>query len=128
MSYAIGPPPGAGPGPGTSTHADRVIQMLSEASTRKDFLYRTLFGTKMLPHVVHQIEHLTMLFPVVNSIRRKTLEGFYDVYRNTLISTTSIDGKTMNVLTETRIKQTMSDQSPIKKAIGGAGGGGGMFG
>jgi hypothetical protein len=69
-----------------------------------------------------------MLFPVVNSIRRKTLEGFYEVYKNTLISTTSIDGKTMNVLTETRIKQTMSDTSPIKKVMGGGGGGGNMFG
>lgn len=128
MSYDVGPPPGGGPQPSpTSTHADRVIQLLSESGVRKDFLYRTLFGTKQLPHVVHQIEHLTLLFAVVNPIRRQTLQGFYDVYKNTLISTTSIDGKTMQVLTETRIKQTVEDRSPAKKIMGG-GGGGGMFG
>lgn len=127
MSYDVGPPPGANVGQQpTSTHADRVIQMLAEASVKKDFLYRTLFGTKMLPHVVHQIEHLTLLFPVVNSVRRKTLESFYNVYLNTLISTTSIDGKTMNVLTETRVRQTLDEtKHPVKKAMGG--GGGGMF-
>jgi hypothetical protein len=86
--------------------ADRAIQMLSEASRDKSFLYRTLFGNKNLPHVVYQIEHLTLLFPVVNANRRKSLENFYDVHKNTLISTTSIDGKTMNLLTETRIKHT----------------------
>ena len=33
----------------------------------------------------------------------------------------------MQVLTETRIKQTVEDRSPAKKIMGG-GGGGGMFG
>jgi len=110
--------------------ADRAIQLISEASRRKDFMYRTLFGNKHLPHVAYQIEHLTLLYPIVNRVRRRTLEMFYDVHRNTLISTTSIDGKTMNLLTETRIKHS-TEGAQAKKGIlggGGGGGGGGMFG
>ena len=105
---------------------DRAIQLLSEATTKKDFLYRTLFGSKTLPHVVHQIEHIELLFDIVNPTRRRTLMKFYNVYRNTLISTTSIDGKTMQILTETRIKHTTEGNNAKKSGMGLLGGTGGV--
>jgi len=98
-------------------NTDRTIQLLTEAIDRKDFLYRTLFGTKYLPQVVKQIELIPLYFPIVNRRRRETLNMFYELYKNTLISTTSIDGKTMNLLTETRIKHTQEETQ-------GRGGGG----
>lgn len=94
-------------------NTDRTIQLLSEALDRKDFLYRTLFGTKYLPQVVNQIEMLTMYYPIVNRKRLNTIRMFYELYKNTLISTTSIDGKTMNLLTETRIKHTSEERGPM---------------
>lgn len=117
-------------------NTDRTIQLLTEAAYRKDFLYRTLFGTKFLPQVVNQIEMITMYYPIVNPVRQRTLSMFYELYKNTLISTTSIDGKTMNLLTETRIKHTSEDKHILAGGGGGhkgggggqQGGGGGMFG
>lgn len=103
-------------------NTDRTIQLLTEALDRKDFLYRTLFGTKYLPQVVNQIEMITMYYPIVNATRRVTIGMFYELYKNTLISTTSIDGKTMNLLTETRIKHTSEDRH-IRQDKGGGGGG-----
>ena len=50
MSY-----PGEVPQGGIST--DRAIQLIAEAREHDDFLYRTLFGNKSLPHVVYQLEH-----------------------------------------------------------------------
>ena len=105
---------------------DRTIQLISEARENDDFLYRTLFGNKSLPHVVYQLEHFTILFDVVNDVRRRTLEKFHKLHRNTLIATTSIDGRMLNVLTETRIKHT-TEQKMAKKS-GGFGGGGGQDG
>ena len=113
---------------------DRTIQLISEARENDDFLYRTLFGNKSLPHVVYQLEHFTILFDVVNDVRRRTLEKFHKLHRNTLIATTSIDGRMLNVLTETRIKHT-TEQNMAKKSggfgggnDGGSGGGGSPFG
>jgi hypothetical protein len=108
---------------------DRAIQMISEAREHDDFLYRTLFGNKALPHVVYQLEHFTILFDVVNDVRRRTLEKFHKLHRNTLISTTSIEGRMLNVLTETRIKHT-TEAKVAKKSFGGGGGeqGGSPFG
>jgi uncharacterized membrane protein YgcG len=114
---------------------DRTIQLISEARENDDFLYRTLFGNKSLPHVVYQLEHFTILFDVVNDVRRRTLEKFHKLHRNTLIATTSIDGRMLNVLTETRIKHT-TEQNMAKKSggfggggnAGGSGGGGSPFG
>ena len=114
---------------------DRTIQLISEARENDDFLYRTLFGNKSLPHVVYQLEHFTILFDVVNDVRRRTLEKFHKLHRNTLIATTSIDGRMLNVLTETRIKHT-TEQNMAKKSggfggggnAGGSGGGGSSFG
>ena len=100
---------------------DRTIQLISEARENDDFLYRTLFGNKSLPHVVYQLEHFTILFDVVNDVRRRTLEKFHKLHRNTLIATTSIDGRMLNVLTET------TEQNMAKKS-GGFGGGGGQDG
>jgi len=62
----------------------------------------------------------------VNDVRRRTLEKFHKLHRNTLIATTSIDGRMLNVLTETRIKHT-TEQNMAKKS-GGFGGGGGQDG
>ena len=104
---------------------DRAIQLISEARDHDDFLHRTLFGNKMLPHVVYQLEHFTILFDVVNDVRRKTLEKFHKLHRNTLISTTSIDGRMLNVLTETRIKHTTESKMAKKQPFGGGGGDGG---
>ena len=63
MSY--GEPP-----QGIST--DRAIQLIAEAREHDDFLYRTLFGNKSLPHVVYQLEHFKILYDVVNPIRKQT--------------------------------------------------------
>jgi|TARA_B110000240_G_C13096940_1_gene282501 hypothetical protein len=104
---------------------DRAIQMISEAREHDDFLYRTLFGNKDLPHVVYQLEHFTILFDVVNDVRRRTLQKFHKLHRNTLIATTSIDGRMLNVLTETRIKHTTEAKIAKKSAFGGGGDGGG---
>ena len=54
MSY-----PGEVPQGGIST--DRAIQLIAEAREHDDFLYRTLFGNKSLPHVVYQLEHFKIL-------------------------------------------------------------------
>ena len=104
---------------------DRTIQLISEARENDDFLYRTLFGNKSLPHVVYQLEHFTILFDVVNDVRRRTLEKFHKLHRNTLIATTSIDGRMLNVLTETRIKHTTEAKVAKKSGFGGGDGGGG---
>ena len=47
MSYGEAPQ-------GIST--DRAIQLIAEAREHDDFLYRTLFGNKSLPHVVYQLD------------------------------------------------------------------------
>ena len=103
--------------------SDRAIQMISEADGKKGFFYRTLFGNKYLPAVVHQIEHLTLLDRIVPPRRRLTLQDFYELYRNTLTSTTSIEGKTMHLLTETRIRHTTTENRDAKKGFSGKGGG-----
>lgn len=118
------------PSGGPNVSSDRAIQLITEAREHDDFLYRTLFGNKSLPHVVYQIEHFTILFDIVPAIRRNTLMKFAALHRNTLISTTSINGQTLNLLTETRIKHT-TESKAAKKGFsmpsGGQGGGGGMF-
>ena len=103
--------------------SDRAIQLIPEARDHDAFLYRTLFGNKSLPHVVYQIEHFTILFDIVNAVRRNTLQKFAQLHRNTLISTTSINGQTLNMLTETRIKHT-TESKQAKKGFGMGGGGG----
>jgi hypothetical protein len=110
---------------GRPVSPDRTIQLISEARDHDDFLYRTLFGNKSLPHVVYQLEHFTILFDVVNDVRRRTLEKFHKLHRNTLIATTSIDGRMLNVLTETRIKHTTEAKVAKKSGFGGGGDGGG---
>ena len=110
---------------GRPVSPDRTIQLISEARDHDDFLYRTLFGNKSLPHVVYQLEHFTILFDVVNDVRRRTLEKFHKLHRNTLIATTSIDGRMLNVLTETRIKHTTEAKIAKKSGFGGGGDGGG---
>ena len=94
---------------------DRAVQLISEAREHKDFLYRTLFGNKNLPHVVYQLEHFELLHDIVNPIRRKTLQKF------------SIDGKTMNLLTENRVRYTHEGKDAKKMFQGGNASEGGMF-
>ena len=106
---------------------DRAVQLISEAREHKDFLYRTLFGNKNLPHVVYQLEHFELLHDIVDPIRRKTLQKFSAAHRNTLISTTSIDGKTMNLLTENRVRYTHEGKDAKKMFQGGNASDGGMF-
>ena len=110
---------------GRPVSPDRTIQLISEARDHDDFLYRTLFGNKSLPHVVYQLEHFTILFDVVNDVRSKSLEKNHKLRRNTLIATTSIDGRMLNVLTETRIKHTTEAKVAKKSGFGGGGGDGG---
>ena len=114
MSY-----PGEVPQGGIST--DRAIQLIAEAREHDDFLYRTLFGNKSLPHVVYQLEHFKILYDVVNPIRRTTLEKFAKVHRNTLISTPSIDGKTMILITVTRVRYRDEGKEAKSCMFGGGG-------
>lgn len=85
---------------------DRIIQLLAESDQRKDYRFRTLFGSKQLPMVILNIERVEILKDIVNPVRRKTLQRIYDMYQNVLISTTSIGGRTMNLLSETRTRST----------------------
>jgi len=55
------------------------------------------------------------LMALVSPARRKTLENIYEMLTMTLLSTTSIDGRMMNMLTETKIKQTMVEGNEKKK-------------
>jgi hypothetical protein len=98
---------------------DRIIQLLSESRERPDFLFRTLFGNKYLPQVVYQLEHLKIHYPHVSTSRKKTLENFHELHKNTLISTVSIDGKMLDLVTQTRIKHTQQEQKPEKKNMFG---------
>ena len=111
MSYDYG----SAPSQQTPVHADKIIQLIAESPRRKDFRYRTLFGNSSLPFVTYQIERLTPLMALVSPTRRKTLENIYEMLTMTLLSTTSIDGRMMNLLTETKIKQTMVEGSEKKK-------------
>jgi hypothetical protein len=111
MSYDYG----SAPAQQTPVHADKIIQLIAESPRRKDFRYRTLFGNSSLPFVTYQIERLTPLMALVSPTRRKTLENIYEMLTMTLLSTTSIDGRMMNLLTETKIKQTMVEGSEKKK-------------
>jgi hypothetical protein len=103
----------------TPVHADKIIQLIAESSRRKDFRYRTLFGNNSLPFVTYQIERLTPLMALVSPARRRTLENVYEMLTMVLLSTTSIDGKMMNLLTETKIRQTMVESSDKRKGGGG---------
>lgn len=114
MSYDIG----GGAPPQTPVHADKIIQLIAESSRRKDFRYRTLFGKDSLPFVTYQIERLTPLMDMVRPARRKTLENIYEMLTMVLLSTTSIDGKMMNLLTETKIRQTMVESNEKRKGGG----------
>ena len=111
MSYDYG----TAPSQQTPVHADKIIQLIAESPRRKDFRYRTLFGNSSLPFVTYQIERLTPLMALVSPTRRKTLENIYEMLTMTLLSTTSIDGRMMNMLTETKIKQTMVEGNEKKK-------------
>ena len=111
MSYDYG----SAPSQQTPVHADKIIQLIAESPRRKDFRYRTLFGNSSLPFVTYQIERLTPLMALVSPARRKTLENIYEMLTMTLLSTTSIDGRMMNMLTETKIKQTMVEGNEKKK-------------
>jgi len=91
---------------GRQINQDRIIQLLAESDVRKDYRFRTLFGSKQLPMVILNIERLEILKDIVNPVRKKTLQRIYDMYQNVLISTTSIGGRTMNLLSETRTRQT----------------------
>lgn len=93
---------------------DRIIQLLAESNDRKDYRFRTLFGSKALPGVVLGIEQIELLMDIVNPVRRKTLKRIYDMYQHVLISTTSIGGRTMNLLSETRTshKESKGKQKP----------------
>jgi hypothetical protein len=85
---------------------DRIIQLLAESDTRKDYLYRTLFGSKALPGVVLNIERIGLIEGIVNPVRAQTIRKISEMYKHVLISTTSIGGKTMNLLSETRTRHT----------------------
>ena len=111
MSYDYG----SAPNQQTPVHADKIIQLIAESPRRKDFRYRTLFGNSSLPFVTYQIERLTPLMALVSPARRKTLDNIYEMLTLTLLSTTSIDGRMMNMLTETKIKQTMVEGNEKKK-------------
>lgn len=87
---------------------DRIIQLLAESNDRKDYRFRTLFGSKALPGVVLRIERMELLMDISNPVRKKTLKRIYDMYQNVLISTTSIGGRTMNLLSETRSRHIES--------------------
>jgi hypothetical protein len=85
---------------------DRIIQLLAESDQRKDYLYRTLFGSKQLPQAVEVIERFGLLGSITNPTRAQTLDRIANMYKYVLISTTSIGGRTMNLLSETRTRHT----------------------
>jgi hypothetical protein len=105
--------------PSQQVNQDRIIQLLAESDTRPDYFYRTLFGSKALPAVVLNIERMDLLKDIVSPIRSKTIGNILEMYKNVLVSTTSIGGRTLNILNETKTRTTIEDNNENKTGMFG---------
>jgi len=107
-----------------------VYGMISEASEKKPdrLFYRTLFGTKVLPNAVLDIEYLNFICPTLPPALQEVCRGLQDIFIKSLTSTTSIKGQMLNVLTTHRSRIEVSNPAMRKNVLGGlvkqAGGGG----
>lgn len=102
--------------------ADRIIRLISEANTRRDYLYRTLIGTKNISSVILKLERLPVLQGIVKSRRQKTLELFKESYILSMIGTSSVNGELLKLINQTHIRHTTETQES-KKSLGSMFGG-----
>ena len=96
-----------------------IYGMISDASERKSdrLFYRTLFGTKMLPYVVIDIEYLKFITPTLPTILQELSTDLQDIFIKSLTSTTSINGQMMNVLTTNRSRIEVSNPATRKNML-----------
>lgn len=94
--------------------ADRVIALIQESKTVDETLYRTLHGNKALPNIVYDIEQIKILYAISTPQRKQTLETVYRIDKLALISTSSINAKLLELLTQTNIKYEINNKEAKK--------------
>jgi len=109
-----------GMGGANSVPTDRLIYLIDQSGEHKHVLYRTLNLPKGGVRAVYKIEQMNLLLPISNPQRQRTIKRIIDIFTNTLISTSSLNGWNMDKLTETKVRQINEDVQSKK--------GKGMFG
>lgn len=90
--------------------------------------YRLLHLPKHAPKAIHDIESVNLIKSTLPKGLQETLSEVMDMYDKSLISTTSINSGTMNMLTTNRQRIEVSDPRARRnflQKMGGRGGGGG---
>ena len=83
--------------------------------------FRTLDAPKHIPEAVEKLERLRYLQPALPPDIAAIAEDTYDMFENALISTTSIKGATLKMLTTNKQQIQVSDPRIKRGVLGGAG-------
>ena len=104
---------------GNGAVTDRLLYLIDQSGQHKHVLYRTLNLPKGGVRSVYKIEQLNLLPLISHPQRQKTIHKIIEVFTNTLISTSSLNGWNMDKLTETKVRQINEDVSSQKKGLFG---------
>lgn len=113
----------------------RSVLGLITASSGKNkdrLLYRTLVGPKHLPEVVQKIEMITAVKETLPESMQDVADEAKEILERALISTTSIKGAMLSMLTTHKSEIKVNDPKVRRQIAGGllnrGSGGGGGFG
>ncbi len=103
-----------------SEQLSTVYGMIGQASENKPdrLFYRTLFGTKVLPNAVIDIEYLKFISPTLPKALEDVSDDLKDIFIKSLTSTTSIKGQMMSVLTTHKSRIEVSNPNMRKNVLG----------
>ncbi len=123
-------------GEGLENNVRSVLQLLTVSSGKGErgqrrLLFRTLAGPPQLPEVVQKIEMLQSIKETLPKSMWDVVDDIYDQLINALISTTSVKGATLTMLTtqksEFKVNHPALKRAISNRFIGGGGGGQGNF-
>jgi len=108
-----------------------VLGLITAASgkNRDRLLYRTLVGPKHLAEVVQKVEQITAVKETLPESMQDVAEEAKEIQIKALISTTSVKGHMLTMLTTQRSEIKVNDPRVKRQIAGGLlrGGGGGMY-
>ena len=110
-----------------------VLSLITTASERRPdrLLYRTLIGPKHLAEVVQKVEQITAVKETLPENMKDVAEEAKEILMKALISTTSIKGNMLQMLTTNKSEIRVNDPRVRRSVLGGllkGDGGGGGFG